>query len=82
MPQGSRCVKLSNMLSVGDDHDDIKDDITQECTRFGVVEAVEINEEDSAVLVTMSTKEDAAKLIGALDGRYYAGSQISAQLHM
>eukprot|EP01039_Chlorochromonas_danica_P003843 gene3843-4197_t len=60
--------------------EDIREDVTEECRRFGPVDIckVETRKPGGIVLVRMQTIESASSAANALHGRFFAGRQIVA----
>ncbi|XP_037025135.1 poly(U)-binding-splicing factor half pint isoform X3 [Bradysia coprophila] len=93
-PLDSRVVILRNMVGPEDVDDLLKEEIQDECTKFGVVERVIIynekqtdNEEDDTadvivkIFVEFSLASETEKAKEALNGRYFGGRLVRAELY-
>ncbi|CAG0888393.1 unnamed protein product [Darwinula stevensoni] len=84
-------VILRNMVGPEDVDDSLQEEITDECNRFGVVSRVIIyqekqsEEEDAEVIVKIfvefSSGHEAEKARDALNGRYFGGRLVKAELY-
>ncbi|KAL8564371.1 hypothetical protein ACOMHN_057393 [Nucella lapillus] len=80
---------LRNMVGADDLDDDLKDEVTDECEKFGKVNRVIIyqekqSEEDNAevvvkIFVDFSKQEELEKAIAALNGRFFGGRVLTAE---
>ncbi len=93
-PLDSRVVILRNMVGPEDVDDLLKEEIQDECSKFGVVERVIIynekqtdNEEDDSadvivkIFVEFSLAAETEKAKDALNGRYFGGRLVRAELY-
>ena len=87
----SRVVVLRNMIGAEDVDDELENEITDECGKYGYVDRVLIyqeqqsEEEDSEILVKIfvefSNTKGAEQAINALNGRYFAGRVVKAEIY-
>ncbi|CAF4480475.1 unnamed protein product [Rotaria socialis] len=88
----SRVCVLRNMVGPEDVDDDLQQEITDECSKYGEVIKVVIYTEqqgyddDNAeqivkIFVEFQTSKQAEKTIESLNGRYFAGRMIKAELY-
>lgn len=83
-PIATSCFQLSNMFDPakesGRDWDkEIRDDVIEECERHGKVLHVYVDKQSQGnVYVKCDLPDAAAKSVGALHGRYFAGNMITA----
>jgi len=83
-PIATPCFQLSNMFDpakeTGRDWDkEIRDDVIEECERHGKVLHVYVDKQSQGnVYVKCDVPDAAAKSVGALHGRYFAGNMITA----
>jgi len=83
-PIATPCFQLSNMFDPakesGRDWDkEIRDDVIEECERHGKVLHVYVDKQSQGnVYVKCDVPDAAAKSVGALHGRYFAGNMITA----
>lgn len=93
-PLDSKVVILRNMVGPEDVDDLLKEEIQEECSKFGVVERVIIynekqtdNEEDDSadvivkIFVEFSLPAETEKAKEALNGRYFGGRLVRAELY-
>lgn len=93
-PLDSKVVILRNMVGPEDVDDLLKEEIQDECSKFGVVERVIIynekqtdNEEDDSadvivkIFVEFSLPSETEKAKDALNGRYFGGRLVRAELY-
>lgn len=93
-PLDSRVVILRNMVGPEDVDDLLKEEIQDECSKFGVVERVIIynekqtdNEDDDSadvivkIFVEFSLASETEKAKDALHGRYFGGRLVRAELY-
>mmetsp|Transcript_19856 Transcript_19856/g.76079 ORF Transcript_19856/g.76079 Transcript_19856/m.76079 type:complete len:639 (+) Transcript_19856:65-1981(+) len=80
-----KTVCLRNMVTIDEVDDELNDEVTEECSKFGEVEKVVIYEEpmprgavDVQVYVFFKTLEASRRAQEALNGRFFARKQISA----
>merc|ERR1712216_1070414 len=87
--QATQCLSLENMLSkedvVGDEYDEIVEDIKEECAKHGAVEKVSVPrpkadgsepEDIGKAFVKFATVEAATKALDALSGRTFDGKKV------
>ncbi len=62
---------------------DLKEDVRDECSKIGDVTNVVLfdKEPDGIMTVRFSTEEAAGKCIAAMDGRYFGGRTVAAELY-
>ncbi|CAF4012106.1 unnamed protein product, partial [Rotaria magnacalcarata] len=88
----SRVCVLRNMVGPEDVDDDLQQEITDECSKYGEVIKVVIyteqqgDDDDNAeqivkIFVEFQTSKQAEKTIESLNGRYFAGRMIKAELY-
>lgn len=87
----SSVIILRNMVGVEDLDDELESEVTDECGRFGMVNRVIIyqerqSEEDDAeivvkIYVEFSAPQEAAKARDALNGRFFGGRLVKAELY-
>ncbi|XP_076461353.1 poly(U)-binding-splicing factor PUF60-like [Babylonia areolata] len=80
---------LRNMVGVEDLDDDLKDEVTDECEKFGTVKRVIIyqekqSEEENAevivkIFVEFSKQEEVDKAVSSLNGRFFGGRVLTAE---
>lgn len=80
---------LRNMVGVEDLDDDLKDEVTDECEKFGAVKRVIIyqekqSEEENAeiivkIFVEFSKQEELEKAVSSLNGRFFGGRVLTAE---
>eukprot|EP00301_Raphidiophrys_heterophryoidea_P027330 c9605_g2_i2.p1 GENE.c9605_g2_i2~~c9605_g2_i2.p1 ORF type:complete len:316 (-),score=84.04 c9605_g2_i2:80-1027(-) len=78
----SRCTVLKNMVDPEDVDDDLKQEVREECSKYGSVEdvVVHIGSPTSALIfVLFSTAIEAAKALQSLNGRWFGGRMITAE---
>ncbi|DBA05034.1 TPA: hypothetical protein N0F65_000722 [Lagenidium giganteum] len=75
-----RCLCLMNLVNKGEVDDELEGEVRQECTKFGVVEMVEIKELADHVRVFVVFADEAGAMKGkqALHGRFFGGNQVKA----
>lgn len=88
---GSGVVVLRNMVSADEVDEDLEEEITEECSRFGEVSRVVIyqekqgEEEDAETIVKIFVEfakvEDAESAKNALHGRWFGGRTIQANIY-
>lgn len=82
--KASRTIMLNNMFNPAEETEpdwvkDLETDVKEECTKFGQVEHIHVNEDSlGEVYLKFATVESAQKALEALDGRWFGGKQISA----
>eukprot|EP01089_Gocevia_fonbrunei_P000584 TRINITY_DN1058_c0_g1_i2.p1 TRINITY_DN1058_c0_g1~~TRINITY_DN1058_c0_g1_i2.p1 ORF type:complete len:224 (-),score=82.08 TRINITY_DN1058_c0_g1_i2:33-704(-) len=87
-PKPSRCVVLRNMVDAENVDEDLEGEVAEECSKFGVVEKVVIFQEKIPdapkpvvkIFVLFNNSQESQKAISLLDGRFFGGRQITAQL--
>lgn len=86
IPLPTPCIMLLNMFDPTKEKDvdwdaDIKDDVLEECTKYGQVYHIHVDKSSTqgAVYVKCSSPEGAANASRALHGRWFAGKQIIAR---
>ena len=87
----SRVVVLKNMVGAEDVDDELENEITDECEKYGEVERVLIyqekqgEEDDAEILVKIFVEfvgpKGAEQAINALNGRFFAGRKVRAELY-
>nr|XP_042904971.1 poly(U)-binding-splicing factor half pint isoform X2 [Parasteatoda tepidariorum] len=87
----SSVIVLRNMVGVEDLDDDLESEVTDECGRYGVVNRVIIyqerqSEDDDAdiivkIFVEFNTSTEACKARDALNGRFFGGRIVKAELY-
>ena len=87
----SRVVVLRNMVGIDDIDDDLEEEVTSECSRYGSVERVLIYqerqgvEEDAEVIVKIFvvfvTAAEAEETVKSLNGRWFGGNVIKAEIY-
>ncbi|CAF1037815.1 unnamed protein product [Rotaria sp. Silwood1] len=87
----SRVCVLRNMVGPEDVDDDLQQEITEECSKYGEVIKVVIyteqqGEDDNAeqivkIFVEFQTNKQAEKTVQSLNNRYFAGRMIKAELY-
>eukprot|EP01098_Paradermamoeba_levis_P005351 TRINITY_DN2263_c0_g1_i1.p1 TRINITY_DN2263_c0_g1~~TRINITY_DN2263_c0_g1_i1.p1 ORF type:complete len:277 (+),score=58.80 TRINITY_DN2263_c0_g1_i1:812-1642(+) len=81
----SKCVWLKNMFDRSretdpDFHIEIRDDVEEECSKFGVIITVYVDRNSQGhVYVKFASIDSAQKAINALNHRWFAGKMISAE---
>lgn len=88
---GSGVVVLRNMVTAEEIDDDLEEEITEECSRFGEVSRVVIyqekqgEEEEAEIIVKIFVEfakgEDADSAKNALNGRWFGGRTIQANIY-
>ncbi|CAH3025789.1 unnamed protein product [Porites evermanni] len=86
IPLPTPCIMLLNMFDPTKEKDvdwdaDIRDDVLEECTKYGQVYHIHVDKSSTqgAVYVKCSSPEGAANASRALHGRWFAGKQIIAR---
>jgi len=87
----SRVIVLRNMVGVEDLDDELESEVTEECGRFGFVNRVIIyqerqSEDDDAeiivkIFVEFKQSSEAVKGRDSLNGRYFGGRIVKAELY-
>ncbi|CAG2179962.1 unnamed protein product, partial [Oppiella nova] len=87
----SRVIVLRNMIGIEDLDDELEQEVTEECGKFGFVNRVIIyqerqSEEDDAdivvkIFVEFSQQSEAIKGRDALNGRFFGGRTVKAELY-
>ncbi|XP_054169036.1 poly(U)-binding-splicing factor half pint-like [Oppia nitens] len=87
----SRVIVLRNMVGVEDIDDELESEVTEECGKFGSVNRVIIyqekqsEEEDAEIIVKIfvefSQQSEAVKGRDALNGRFFGGRVVKAELY-
>ncbi|CAF1556481.1 unnamed protein product [Adineta ricciae] len=87
----SRVCVLKNMVGPEEIDDDLQQDVTEECSKYGEVVKVVIyteqqGEDDNAehivkIFVEFQTSKQAEKTVESLNGRYFGGRIIKAELY-
>ncbi|CAH8829904.1 unnamed protein product [Trichobilharzia szidati] len=79
---------LRNMVEPGECDEDLELEVTEECSSYGSVEKVSIHQERSKtgeftvkIFVVFSDLESTNRAITALNGRYFAGRKVHAELY-
>lgn len=78
-----RCLCLLNMVGQGEVDEELEDEVREECSRFGAVQTVDIQEmEDHVrVFVLFVDEESTLKAKQALHGRFFGGNQVQANFY-
>ncbi|CDH60257.1 splicing factor cc1-like protein [Lichtheimia corymbifera JMRC:FSU:9682] len=82
--KASRTIMLNNMFNPAEETEpdwvkDLETDVKEECTKFGQVEHIHVNEDSlGEVYLKFESVESAQNALEALDGRWFGGKQISA----
>lgn len=78
-----RCLCLLNMVGQGEVDEELEDEVREECSRFGSVQTVDIQEmEDHVrVFVLFFDEGSALKAQQALHGRFFGGNQVQAHFY-
>ncbi|KAF6269759.1 poly(U) binding splicing factor 60 [Rhinolophus ferrumequinum] len=89
--QESTVMVLRNMVDPKDIDDDLEGEVTEECGKFGAVNRVIIyqekqgEEEDAEIIVKIfvefSMASETHKAIQALNGRWFAGRKVVAEVY-
>merc|ERR1712226_1651261 len=87
----SRVIILRNMVGVEDVDEDLQEEITDECSKFGSVVRVVIyqekqSEEDNAevivkIFVEFSAGAEAEKARDSLNGRFFGGRTVQSDIY-
>lgn len=74
---------LCNMVDIHEANDELKEEIQQECTKYGPIEAIEIAVDSTTsavrIFVVFEKPESAASAVPALHDRWFGGRKISAR---
>lgn len=91
LPLQSTVMVLRNMVDPKDIDDDLEGEVTEECGKFGAVNRVIIyqekqgEEEDAEIIVKIfvefSMASETHKAIQALNGRWFAGRKVVAEVY-
>jgi len=82
----SRCIVLKNMVDAEDVDDELEEEVTSECSKYGAVEKVVLYQDKQEgasivkVFVLFSKETEAQKAVQALNGRWFGGRMIKAEL--
>ncbi|TMW58363.1 hypothetical protein Poli38472_009922 [Pythium oligandrum] len=81
--QEKRCLCLLNLVKIGEVDEELQDEVRSECSRFGDVEKVDIQELQShvRVFVVFKHEDSASKAKKALHGRFFGGNQVQAHFY-
>ena len=77
---GPKVQSMEPRVRVSEERTAIKEDVAEECSKFGRVEAIKVPVSDNVsckVFVRFDTIEAARAAMAALDGRMFDGRQIS-----
>lgn len=84
--QPTTCVVIKNMFSPAEETDadfhlDIKEDVEEECSKFGPVKHIFVDKDDPSgrVYLRMQDVAGSTKLLNAFHGRWFASRQIQAE---
>ncbi|PHJ14849.1 rna recognition motif-containing protein, partial [Cystoisospora suis] len=79
----SRVVLLTNMVTPAEVDDELKDEVRQECSKFGEINRVEVHplSDDVRIFVEFSSLTGAQEAIPSLHGRWFGGRQIIANTY-
>eukprot|EP00736_Rhodelphis_marinus_P004981 Rmarinus@m.16149 len=85
----SRVIVLTNMVDADGVDDDLENEVSDECQKFGDVDHVVIYEEDQSdtgdvivkIFVKFHSMDEATNAAESLDGRWFGGRQISAKFY-
>jgi len=84
--QPTTCVVIKNMFNPAEETDpefhlDIKEDVEEECSKFGPVKHIFVDKDDPTgrVYLHMQDVPSAQKLVNAFHGRWFASRQIQAE---
>ncbi|MFH4981244.1 hypothetical protein AB6A40_007953 [Gnathostoma spinigerum] len=81
----SSVIVLRNMVTIEECDDELEGEIRDECTKYGDVQEVVIAQDPSSgdvkIFVRFGDSTEADKARQALDKRYFAGREISAQIY-
>ena len=59
---------------------DMREDVEEQCSQYGKITGLAINEQDRTVLIRYSSEAEAVKCKSILDGKLFDGRRITAQL--
>eukprot|EP00123_Amoebidium_parasiticum_P011954 comp21018_c0_seq1/m.28218 comp21018_c0_seq1/g.28218 ORF comp21018_c0_seq1/g.28218 comp21018_c0_seq1/m.28218 type:complete len:485 (-) comp21018_c0_seq1:53-1507(-) len=76
-------VVLRNMVGPDEIDEDLKDEVTEECSNYGSVDKVVIyeEEEDVKIFVRFDSIDGAEKAVAALNGRWFGGRKVTAEVY-
>ncbi|KAK8804679.1 hypothetical protein WA171_006647 [Blastocystis sp. BT1] len=82
---GLTIVTLLNMFTAENVADreymqDMREDVEEQCSQYGKITGLAINEQDRTVLIRYSSEAEAVKCKSILDGKLFDGRRITAQL--
>jgi poly(U)-binding-splicing factor PUF60 len=79
----ARCLILRNMVGPGEVDPDLKDEVQEECRKFGAVSKVVIHETKQAVNIYVLFETDNAALSAknSLDNRFFGGRTVQATFY-
>lgn len=82
---------LRNMVTAEEMDDDLEDEVTEECGKYGKVNRVIIYQEKQGeevdaeiivkIFVEFSSHEEGENGVNALNGRWFGGSMVTASLY-
>jgi len=89
VPTLPRTMVLRNMVSPGDVDEELKEDVSSECSKFGLIENVVIHEQPPEnglaavvkIFVTYKGSESTTIAISAMNGRWFGGRQVIAEYY-
>lgn len=80
--KASRILNLENMVAPGEADEDLGDEVSEECSRFGKVEKVKVLEvgpqKNVQILVYFKTAGQREKAAATMNGRWFGGRQVRA----
>lgn len=89
--QESRVIVLRNMVDASELDEELEDEVTSECSKYGSVDRVVIYQEkqgteDDAdiivkIFVTFKSSSEAEAAVKSLDGRWFGGKMIKAEVY-
>lgn len=59
---------------------DMREDVEEQCSQYGKITGLAINEQEFTVLIRYSSEAEAVKCKSVLDGKLFDGRRITAQL--
>ncbi|OTF84095.1 hypothetical protein BLA29_005943 [Euroglyphus maynei] len=82
----SRVIVLRNMVAAEDVDDQLESEVTDECGKYGIVKKERQSEDEEAeivvkIFVEFTSLLEAVKGRDALNGRYFAGRLVKAELY-
>lgn len=84
--QPTTCVVINNMFNPAEETDpefhlDIKEDLMEECGKFGPVKHIMVDKDDTSgrAYLHMADVQSAQKLVAAFDGRWFASRKLGVE---